>query len=172
MASAKFASIISTVTRIKNWKVNQYHCINNTEAQQSISTYEQDLVQFSHLRHLLLAYNNDSAGSIKPSPTRPASHLRVLARQQITRRIAVKLANGVEDDSARRHVDAHGKRLCGKQHLDETALEEYLHNLFHDGQHSTVVDAYATQQQSPYESDLQHTITTCQTANAIKLTGN
>ena len=42
----------------------------------------------------------------------------------------------IENDCSGRHVDAHGERLGGEEHLDETLLKEKLDDLLHDGQNA------------------------------------
>ena len=46
-----------------------------------------------------------------------------------------------------RHVDAHCKRLRGKQDLEQALLEKDLNHLLQNRQQTTVVDADATAQQ-------------------------
>lgn len=50
--------------------------------------------------------------------------------------LAIMLAEGLEDDSARRGVDSHGEGLRGEQHLDEAPAEQHLDHLLHYWQQS------------------------------------
>ena len=47
--------------------------------------------------------------------------------------LAIMLAETLEDDSARRGVDSHGKGLRAEQHLDEAPAEQHLDHLLHYG---------------------------------------
>ena len=57
------------------------------------------------------------------------------------------LADAVEDDRPRGHVDAHRERLRCEEQLDPTLLEEHLDDLLQDGQNPGMVDADAALQQ-------------------------
>jgi hypothetical protein len=48
---------------------------------------------------------------------------RILQTAIVPLCLAIKFFEAAEDHSACRHVQAHSKRLCGEQHLDQPLLQ-------------------------------------------------
>jgi hypothetical protein len=81
---------------------------------------------------------------VDATTTGPPGQLRVLPRRDVDVPLAVPLAQLLEYDGARRHVDAQGKRLGREHDLDQTAREQLLDDLLERGQHARVVGRDAT----------------------------
>ncbi len=54
--------------------------------------------------------------------------------------MSVVLVHAREDDQSGGHADAHRQRLCRKEDLDESALEEDLDHLLDDREETAVVN--------------------------------
>ena len=81
------------------------------------------------------------------SPTTGTTgELRVLPWRDIDVILAIPLHETFEDHGARGHVDAQGKRLGGKDHLDQSALKEVLNDLLEQRQEACVVRGDAPSQ--------------------------
>mmetsp|Transcript_8957 Transcript_8957/g.23121 ORF Transcript_8957/g.23121 Transcript_8957/m.23121 type:complete len:409 (-) Transcript_8957:529-1755(-) len=102
--------------------------------------------------NLLIKHNDGQATIIFPTPTRSASHLDVLARQQDAVLQAVPLSSVCEHNRLGRHVDTHGEGLRGEKDLDQRLLEENLDHLLEHRKQATMVDAQALAQER------QHTL--------------
>jgi hypothetical protein len=66
------------------------------------------------------------------------------------------LAYAVKNDSASRHIHAHGEGLRGEEELDPAVGEAALDDLLEDGEDAGVVDAEATFQQLAQLQHLTH----------------
>ena len=75
-------------------------------------------------RELVRVFNkhHDVAAIIFAAPPRAAGHLDVFATGEGACGGAIVFDVCCEEHRARRHVEAHSERLCGKQHLDQALL--------------------------------------------------
>jgi hypothetical protein len=75
-----------------------------------------------------------------------SGELGVLPRRQLGVRLAIPLAEALDDDRSGRHVDAERERLGGEDDLDEAAAEEVLNHLLEGREHAGVVSGDAATQ--------------------------
>mmetsp|Transcript_22013 Transcript_22013/g.70286 ORF Transcript_22013/g.70286 Transcript_22013/m.70286 type:complete len:419 (+) Transcript_22013:599-1855(+) len=97
--------------------------------------------------HLLVHHLDDNTALVQSTAAGAPTHLNVLAGSDPTEIEAVILSHGGKHHRFRRHVDAHGECLGGKEHLDEALAEQDLGDLLEDWQQAAVVDPDALLQQ-------------------------
>mmetsp|Transcript_99450 Transcript_99450/g.221922 ORF Transcript_99450/g.221922 Transcript_99450/m.221922 type:complete len:392 (-) Transcript_99450:906-2081(-) len=141
------------VGSLKSQQVNE-HVVAQVEGAGDLrgSSHEHRL---RHLRlDLLVEHDDGQASVILPAAPRSAAHLNVLPREEDAILDAIPLASVREHHGLCRHVDTHGKGLCGEQHLDQRLLEQDLNDLFQHRQQAAVVDPQATAQKRKHALDL------------------
>jgi hypothetical protein len=101
------------VPSIISVKVDCYPCPHQRSTQKTAAV--------THFRQFVASYDDNSSGRIQTSSTGSSSHLGVLSGLQCSEVVAVMLSNVGEDDTLRRHIDAHGECFGRKQDFDETS---------------------------------------------------
>ncbi len=100
--------------------------------------------------------NDRSTRRVDAATPRPPRELREVARLQQLVPIACVLAQALDHDGARRHVDAERQSLGGEDDLDQAASEDILNGLLERRDHAGVVGCHPPGEPLPERFVAEH----------------
>mmetsp|Transcript_173034 Transcript_173034/g.554852 ORF Transcript_173034/g.554852 Transcript_173034/m.554852 type:complete len:299 (-) Transcript_173034:199-1095(-) len=109
----------------------------------------------------LLRQHHGGALSVDAPPSRPTRHLQKLASMQSPPRCTVELRERAKHDNLRRHVQADGESVSGKDDMQDASGKEEFRQLPHEWEHAAVMHADAPTKDHPTHLHLLQLLVVC-----------